>query len=275
MKVLAVEVPAPCALDCAFCRTPEHDVGDPKAVLEAVKSNLDGCDELYVTSNGETGRSSIFGDLLQIAKEKNIRVSVLCATAESVVPGLARVEVSMNKYTAPLAELAIARAREVGVPVVISMVDTGQPVDAVEIAEKYRVDGVLIRALQAEGRSKKVRGDIVCNELARLKKRSYAIMFGGRETSSDAGFAAFTVGNGALWSLVRFLNAHTNINSYFVDLPFVEGSAMQKAFLKSANKRARHEAVGGMEPVKIARVITRILSRKEKRRRIVLGKGST
>ena len=159
MKVLAVEVPAPCALDCAFCRTPEHDVGDPKAVLEAVKSNLDGCDELYVTSNGETGRSSIFGDLLQIAKEKNIRVSVLCATAESVVPGLARVEVSMNKYTAPLAELAIARAREVGVPVVISMVDTGQPVDAVEIAEKYRVDGVLIRALQAEGRSKKVRGD--------------------------------------------------------------------------------------------------------------------
>ena len=66
MKVLAVEEPAPCALDCAFCRTPEHDVGDPKAVLEAVKSNLDGCDELYVTSNGETGRSSIFGDLLQI-----------------------------------------------------------------------------------------------------------------------------------------------------------------------------------------------------------------
>lgn len=158
MKVLAVEVPAPCPFECAFCRTPEHDVGNPQAVLEAVKASLDGCDEIYVTSNGETGRSSIFGDLLQIAKEKNIRVSVLAATAESVVPGLARVEVSMNKYTRPQAEQAIARARELGVPVVISTVDTGQPVDMVAMAEQYRVDGVLVRALQAEGRSKKGRG---------------------------------------------------------------------------------------------------------------------
>ena len=158
MKVVAVELPAPCPLDCAFCRTPDHGVGNPQQVLEAVKSSLDGCDELYVTSNGEPGRSSIFGDVLHIAREKNIRISVLCATAESVVPGLVRVEISMNKYTAPLAEHAIARAREVGVPVVISMVDTGQPIDLVEVAEKYHVDGVLVRALQAEGRSKKTRG---------------------------------------------------------------------------------------------------------------------
>ncbi len=132
-----------------------------------------------------------------------------------------------------------------------------------------------LEKIAAHVNAKSVGSLIVCNQLARLKKRSYVIMLGGRETSSDPGFAAFTVGNGALWSLVRFLNAHTIINSYFIDLPFVEGSAMQKAFLKSADKRARHAAVDGMKPAKIASVVSRILSGKEKRLRIILGRGTS
>ena len=96
-KVLSVQVPAPCPLQCAFCRTPDHGSGDAEAVLRAVNANISDCEEIYLTSNGETGLSPIFSDIVRLAQDRDIGVAVLCATERSVVEGLRRVEsVSTN-----------------------------------------------------------------------------------------------------------------------------------------------------------------------------------
>lgn len=153
MKVLSIQVPAPCPLACAFCRTPDHNEGDLQKVLQAVKDNIEGHEEVYITSNGETGLSSIFGEIVSLAREKGLGVAVLCATERSVVPGLCRVEISLNQYTEPLAIRAIEKAKRLGIPTVISMVDTGAPINPEDVAKQYGVDGVLVRSLQAEGKS--------------------------------------------------------------------------------------------------------------------------
>lgn len=157
-KVLSIQVPAPCPLACSFCRTPDHNQGDAQKVLQIVAERIGEYEEVYITSNGETGLSPIFSALVDLATRKGLRVAVLCATEYSVVSGLARVEISLNKYTEALAIRAIQKAREMGIPTVASMVDDGPPIDLEAIANKYRVDGVLVRALQAEGRSELSRG---------------------------------------------------------------------------------------------------------------------
>lgn len=162
MKVLSVQIPAPCLLDCVFCRTPDHNKGNPARVLRTVNAHLNnrpnGYKEVYLTSNGETGLSTIFGEMLEIARKNSLGVAVLCATEHSVVPGLCRVEVSLNPYTEPLAIKAIAKAKRLGIPTVISMVDTGTPINPDGVAKQYKVDGVLVRSLQVEGKSHKKTG---------------------------------------------------------------------------------------------------------------------
>jgi MoaA/NifB/PqqE/SkfB family radical SAM enzyme len=152
-KVLAVQLPAICPLHCDFCRTPNHAEGDSDAVFEKVVAELPRYEELYLTSNGETGFSPIFQKLVDVAHGLGVKVSVLCATAKSVVPGLCRVEISLNEYTEPLATRAIEKAKRLGIPVVISMVDTGVPIHLEDVTRQYGVDGVLVRSLQAEGKS--------------------------------------------------------------------------------------------------------------------------
>ncbi len=158
-KVLSVQVPASCPLRCCFCRTPDHSQGDPAQVLATVQRDLLNFDEVYLTSTGETGLSPIFEDLVKMVLASDRRLSVLCATKVSVVPGLSRVEISMNPYTEPLALEAIKEARHFQIPIVISMVDEdSDPINESEVASFYGVDGVLVRALQAEGRSQRTNG---------------------------------------------------------------------------------------------------------------------
>ncbi|GEM_PF-2627108 len=159
MKVLSVEVPAPCPLACAFCRTPDHDQGDAGRVMQATRENLSGYDEVYVTSNGEPGLSSIFPELISAVHRGGMGLSVLCATAKSVVPGLSRAEISVNQYTEPLALRAIEKAHRLDVPVIVSMVDTGETdIDLEAVARKHGAEGVLVRGLRAEGRSHQTGG---------------------------------------------------------------------------------------------------------------------
>ncbi len=160
-NVLAVQLPAPCPLNCLFCRTPDHNVGDPNSVYNAVTELLNNkaYDELYLTSNGETGLSPIFTKTIDLAKTKGVPVSVLCATERSVVSGLKRVEVSYNEFTKIVARRAIEKAKELGIPVVVSVVDDGKAnVDCQNVQLELSVDGVLIRAQQAEGSSRETRG---------------------------------------------------------------------------------------------------------------------
>lgn len=161
-EVLAVQLPAICPLHCRFCRTPDHGEGDPDAVFLKVAEEIPWCKELYLTSNGETGLSSIFTSIIGIARNFGIKVSVLCATEKSVVPGLCRVEVSLNEYTRPLALRAFKKARELDIPLVISIVSEingqNQNIHLEEVANEHNADGVILRPLQMEGRSSRAIG---------------------------------------------------------------------------------------------------------------------
>lgn len=160
MKVLSVQIPAPCPLNCNFCRTPNHNEGDPEKILHQVKDRINSneYEEIYLTSNGETGLSVIFDPLIHFARKNGLDVSVLCATEFSVIKGLCRVEISLNQYTEALAIRAVEKAKRLGVPVVISMVDIGVPINLKTVMDEYKVDGMLIRALQEEGKSNRKAG---------------------------------------------------------------------------------------------------------------------
>ncbi|MEI6022309.1 MAG: radical SAM protein [bacterium] len=153
-KILAVQLPAPCPLGCSFCRTPKHNEGDSEKVIATVLKELPSCDEVYLTSNGETGLFVGFDELLEKIFNLGKRVSVLCATKASVRSGLTRVEISLNKFTNDMAKNAIQKAKDLNIPIVISVVDDGSTViDLPKLLTEYGVDGVLVRALQNEGRS--------------------------------------------------------------------------------------------------------------------------
>ncbi|MBI2607353.1 MAG: hypothetical protein HYW51_00835 [Candidatus Doudnabacteria bacterium] len=161
-KVVAVQLPAPyCGIGCSFCRTANEHGGDVSAVRRALSEQLADCEEVYLTSVGETGNCAEFQDIVQMLQERGIPVSVLCATAQSVVAGLKRVEISYeeDEPTAFTAPLAIAKARKLGVPVVLSVVDKGnKAINPQALTERFNVSGVLIRALQAEGHSRSCHG---------------------------------------------------------------------------------------------------------------------
>lgn len=155
-KVLAIQLPARCPFNCSFCRTPDHNTGNPEMVLEIfIKSiNATRYDELYLTSNGETGLSDIFGTIIAIAAKNNIPVSVLCATERSIVAGLKRVEISFNEFTRTVTERAIIKAKQLNIPVVLSLVDDGfTKIDPKKLIKEFLVAGILVRSLQAEGNS--------------------------------------------------------------------------------------------------------------------------
>lgn len=160
-SVLAIQLPARCPLSCNFCRTPEHGEGNDDVVLTTINQLLanNNYDEVYLTSNGETGLSKIFKDVVALAQAKDISVSVLCATKHSIIPGLKRSEISFNKFTEESAIKAIEKAKGFGIPVIVSVVDEGgEELIPQQLMEQLSVDGVLIRALQSEGRSTQTAG---------------------------------------------------------------------------------------------------------------------
>ncbi len=159
-KIIAVQLPATCPMNCSFCRTPEHGVGDIKKVTSKLFSNLETAQEVYLTSNGETGFATNFTKIVNTITSKSINVSVLCATPRSVIRGIKRVEISYNRFTKNTAVAAIRKARSMNIPIIASLVDDGfEPTTNLpSIANQLNVDGVLVRSLQAEGRSDKKHG---------------------------------------------------------------------------------------------------------------------
>lgn len=96
----------------------------------------------------------------------------------------------------------------------------------------------------------------VADAMAGSKKRPRSLItLGGRDISASTSFAPFTVGNGALWALTRFVAKHTSMRAYYIDLPFVYGSAMAKQYSKQTGKNM--DSVISLEMV--ARAIERIL----------------
>ncbi|HAR54860.1 TPA: hypothetical protein DCR79_01025 [Patescibacteria group bacterium] len=85
------------------------------------------------------------------------------------------------------------------------------------------------------------------------------IMLGGRATSSDAGFAAYSTSNGALYALTQFISQYTKLSVYYVDLPMITDSTMAKALLGSGPKLT---AIKSTDVKMITAVIKKILSNK-------------
>lgn len=129
-----------------------------------------------------------------------------------------------------------------------------------------------MRRIQQHLLAKSFGGLVVADTLMTIRPNAQLIVFGGRDVSGDATFAPYTIGNGALWGLVRFLNKHSKIKASYIDLPFVEGSTMEKQF----NSVERHKVKrGNVAPKDIACIIAEIVGAKERRERVVLGKGAT
>jgi hypothetical protein len=159
-RVIAAQLPATCPRNCvAFCRTPNHGEGDSGQVERAVWKTIKPNNELYLTSNGETGHSPIFRSLIAHARNRHAFVSALGATVDSVHEDLCRVEISWNRYTHKDAKKAIEKAHDLRVPVVLSFVDDGaENNDTEALAKEHRAQGTIVRALQAEGLSRTTYG---------------------------------------------------------------------------------------------------------------------
>lgn len=112
---------------------------------------------------------------------------------------------------------------------------------------------------------------VVADALVAARPDAQLIVFGGRDVSGDPGFAPYTIGNGALINLIKFLDRHKSVDAYYLDLSFVEDSTMEKAFAARTGKSTKH---GNIAVADVAAAIRKILLRKERRRRIVLGKGT-
>lgn len=159
MKILAVQLPANCYFDCWNCRLPDHGEGDIGKVTDAINLNSNKVDEVYLTSNGETGLFPGFKDLVSNLIAQNKKVSVLCASQCSVVPGLTRVEISFRSFMKEVALCAIKKAQMLNIPIALSFIDDGKTDLVPEvIALNMNVDAMLVRALQPEGRSSESHG---------------------------------------------------------------------------------------------------------------------
>lgn len=113
---------------------------------------------------------------------------------------------------------------------------------------------------------------MLADALVAQKNAAMLVVLAGRDISGNPGFSPYSIGNGALWNLVRFVNKHTRFRAFYIDLPFVEGSTMQKQFSK-AIRRAKQK--GSIATDKVIRAVAKIVRGSEKRERIVLGKGTT
>lgn len=100
----------------------------------------------------------------------------------------------------------------------------------------------------------------------------YVITIGGRKLSSDPMFAMYTAGNGILWALVQFAAQHTRIRSYYIDIPFIRGSAMETKYLLWKNNKEIKKNIS-IEANVVSGAVERILDDKHKSgSRIILGK---
>lgn len=110
---------------------------------------------------------------------------------------------------------------------------------------------------------------VLADAAAKVPSVKCIIMLGGREISSNAGFAAYSVGNGALWALVSFFaNHHPATNIFYLDLPLIKNTTMGKHY--SALKGNSDEQTAMQS---VTRIIKKIIQgRYRSGSRIIIGK---
>lgn len=159
MNVLAIRVPAPCALECSYCCSPNHDQGDAEAVFKAASeaAKTGKYQYAYVTSTGDTGRFRFYPELVGCLQAYGIKVCPLGHTKHMLLTGMPWAEISVKPQIPILATRAVRYAREQGIVPIGSTVWSGE-VDLEEIADEFDFDAVLHRSLRAEGASTDVGG---------------------------------------------------------------------------------------------------------------------
>jgi len=107
---------------------------------------------------------------------------------------------------------------------------------------------------------------------SRAKGPKFFIALGGREISASDEMMTYTVGNGGLWSAVRFLARYSPIRAYYVDMPPITGSAMfdiylrEKSLTRNSPYRKKERSF-----IDVARAVDRIIDGRMHKRRMILG----
>jgi hypothetical protein len=121
-------------------------------------------DYFYFTANGETGLFDGFVDLIRSIIDAGAQVGVLCASHLTIITGLSHAEISFNKTTLTSAKRATQKAKSLGIPFALSLVDDGDSA-FLEYARREAIilgaDAVLTRAQQPEGRSTQTIGETI------------------------------------------------------------------------------------------------------------------
>ncbi|HEV7449369.1 MAG TPA: NAD-dependent epimerase/dehydratase family protein [Candidatus Paceibacterota bacterium] len=129
-----------------------------------------------------------------------------------------------------------------------------------------------LRKIKVHLAAKTMGAYLLLNAAARANAQ-YFIALGGRAVSSEPGYAWYTAGTGALWSLVEFANLHSNLKAYFIDLPLVAGSAMGEQF--RADESMSRDYTGMIKMSQVTDATTKILKGEVEPGRIILGEGWT
>lgn len=165
MKNFAIQIAGGCPFKCDWCSTGRENANPSSTskVSRATENNLglldliienqiSSTDHVHITGTGEPGVSQPFHDIASKLVSKGVKVSVCCASPKSIIPGLHRVDISCNQFTAW--EPAIKKAKELNIPVIATVVNADGSYNNTqpeEIAKKYNANGALIRGLRSVG----------------------------------------------------------------------------------------------------------------------------
>ena len=163
--VIAVELPAPCSQKCHFCRSGQNADGDRAAIDRLFWELVDSepPDEVYVVSSGETGSADGYADFVARLKGRNIFVAAAGAAPVSVIEGLDRIDISATSQTHGASMRALEKARQLGIPFTVSLVDDG--VEKIDERLEFlggrfpESRGYVVRAQQGAGRASEARGE--------------------------------------------------------------------------------------------------------------------
>ncbi len=107
----------------------------------------------------------------------------------------------------------------------------------------------------------------------RRQSATHLIALGGRERFDDPKLGAYAVSNGALWGMVQHANAHARFDAWYVDMPFVIGSANAET-LRAAGLHTGPEIAKAIHVEDVVHTVDEILAGQHKPGRIILGNSS-
>ena len=98
---------------------------------------------------------------------------------------------------------------------------------------------------------------------------THFVALGGRAKFDDPNLETYTISNGALWGAVQHANAHGQVKTVYVDMPFVRGSANAET-LARAGLHTGPELAHAIPVEKVVRAVDDIFADRIKPGRVML-----